>query len=42
MVHAIGGIDLPQSADKVDIAITDQTGALVRNMHLGAQPAGSG
>jgi len=35
-----GGIDLTQSADKVDIAISDQAGALVRNMQLGAQPAG--
>ena len=35
-----GGIDLAQSADKVDIAIYDQAGALVRNMHLGAQPVG--
>ena len=35
-----GGIELAQSADKVDIAIYDQAGALVRNMHLGAQPVG--
>jgi len=35
-----GGVDLAQSADKVDIAIYDQAGALVRNMKLGAQPAG--
>ncbi|HEU0189156.1 MAG TPA: flagellar hook assembly protein FlgD [Gallionella sp.] len=35
-----GGIDLAQSVDKVDIAIYDQAGALVRNMQLGAQPAG--
>ena len=35
-----GGIDLTQSVDKVDIAIYDQAGALVRNMQLGAQPVG--
>lgn len=35
-----GGIDLAQSVDKVDIAIYDQAGALVRNIQLGAQPAG--
>ena len=35
-----GGIELAQSADKVDIAIYDQAGALVRNMHLGAQAVG--
>lgn len=35
-----GGIDLKQSVDKVDIAIYDQGGALVRNIRLGAQPAG--
>ncbi|MDP1997877.1 MAG: flagellar hook assembly protein FlgD [Gallionella sp.] len=35
-----GGIELAQSADKVDLAIYDQAGALVRNMRLGAQPAG--
>lgn len=35
-----GGIDLVQSADKVEIAIYDQAGALVRNMQLGAQHAG--
>lgn len=35
-----GGIDLAQSVGKVDISIYDQAGALVRNMQLGAQPAG--
>lgn len=35
-----GGIDLAQSVDKVDIAIYDKAGALVRNMELGAQPVG--
>lgn len=38
--NGYGGIDLTQSVDKVDIAIYDQAGALVRNMQLGAQPAG--
>jgi flagellar basal-body rod modification protein FlgD len=35
-----GGVELAQSVDKVDIAIYDKSGALVRNMQLGAQPAG--
>lgn len=35
-----GGIELAQSADKVDVSIYDKAGALVRNMQLGAQPAG--
>lgn len=35
-----GGIDLAQSADKVDVAIYSQAGALVRNIKLGAQPTG--
>jgi len=35
-----GGAELVQSADKVDVAIYDQSGALVRNMQLGAQPEG--
>ena len=35
-----GGVELAQSADKVDIGIYDKTGALVRNIHLGAQPVG--
>ncbi|MDO8292817.1 MAG: flagellar hook assembly protein FlgD [Gallionella sp.] len=38
--NGYGGIDLAQSVDKVDISIYDQAGALVRNMQLGAQPAG--
>lgn len=37
---AYGGVELTQSADKVDIAIYDKAGALVRNVHLGAQQAG--
>ncbi|MBI5429603.1 MAG: flagellar hook assembly protein FlgD [Nitrosomonadales bacterium] len=37
---AFGGVDLPQSVDKVEIAIYDQAGALVRNVKLGAQPVG--
>ena len=37
---AYGGVDLAQSVDKVDIAIYDQAGVLVRNIQLGAQPAG--
>jgi flagellar basal-body rod modification protein FlgD len=35
-----GGVDIAQSVDKLDIAIYDQSGALVRSLHLGAQPAG--
>ncbi len=35
-----GGIDMAQSADRLDILIHDQAGALVRNFSLGAQPAG--
>lgn len=38
--NGYGGIDLAQSVDKVDITIHDQAGALVRNIQLGAQPAG--
>ena len=38
--NGYGGIDLTQSVDKVDIAIYDQAGVLVRNMQLGAQQAG--
>ncbi len=37
---AYGGIDLAQSVDRLDIAIYDQAGALVRNVNLGAQAAG--
>ena len=39
---AFAGFDLPQSVDKVNISINDQAGALVRNIQLGAQPAGTG
>lgn len=35
-----GGVDLAQSVDKLDVAIYDQSGALVRSLHLGAQPVG--
>ena len=35
-----GGVELAQSVDKLDIAIYDKAGALVRNMQLGAQPVG--
>ncbi len=35
-----GGVELAQSADKIDITIYDQAGALVRSISLGAQPAG--
>lgn len=38
--NGYGGIDLAQSADKVDIAIYDHAGALVHNIRLGAQKAG--
>lgn len=38
--NGYGGIDLTQSVDRVDIAIYDQAGVLVRNMQLGAQQAG--
>jgi flagellar basal-body rod modification protein FlgD len=37
---AYGGIELEQQADKVNIAIYDKAGALIRDMKLGAQPAG--
>lgn len=39
---AYGGFELTQSTDSVTIAIKDKAGALVRNMELGAQPAGMG
>lgn len=35
-----GGVELAQSVDKVEIAIKDKAGVLVRNMQLGAQPVG--
>ena len=38
--NGYGGIELAQSVDKVDIAIYDQAGSLVRNIHLGTQPVG--
>ena len=37
---AYGGVDLDQSVDRLDIAIYDKSGALVRNVNLGTQPAG--
>lgn len=37
---AYGGVDLAQSVDKLDIAIYDKAGALVRNISLGSQPVG--
>jgi len=35
-----GGVDLAQSVDKLDITINDKSGALIRNIQLGSQPAG--
>lgn len=35
-----GGIELTQSAENVEISIHDQSGALVRNINLGAQSVG--
>ena len=40
--HAIGGLDVPQNVDKVNISINDQAGTLVRTIHLGTQPVGMG
>lgn len=37
---AYGGVDLAQSVDKLNVAIYDQAGALVRNINLGTQPVG--
>lgn len=37
---AYGGVELAQSVNKLDISIYDKAGALVRNIHLGAQPTG--
>ncbi|MGC2166157.1 MAG: flagellar hook assembly protein FlgD [Gallionella sp.] len=37
---AYGGVELAQAADKVNISIHDSAGALIRDMKLGAQPAG--
>ncbi|MCK9201648.1 MAG: flagellar hook assembly protein FlgD [Gallionella sp.] len=37
---AFGGVDLAQSVDRLDIAIYDKSGAVVRNVNLGAQPVG--
>ena len=36
----LGGFELTQPADKVQVAIHDQAGALVSSIDLGAQPAG--
>jgi len=38
----LGGFELTQSADKVQVAIHDQAGALVKSIDLGAQAAGIG
>lgn len=38
---AFGGFTLPQSADVTKVSVYDQSGALVRNIDLGAQPAGT-
>lgn len=38
--RAFGGLELGQSVDGVKISIHDKSGALVRNISLGAQPAG--
>lgn len=37
---AYGGVELEQAADKLNISIYDKAGALIRDMKLGAQPAG--
>lgn len=37
---AIGGIDLPQAADKVRVSVLDDSGAVVRKLDLGNLPAG--
>ena len=37
---ALGGLSLPQAADKVVVSISDGSGLLVRKLDLGAQPAG--
>lgn len=37
---AFGGLDLGQSVDGVKISVYDKSGALVRNINLGEQPAG--
>jgi flagellar basal-body rod modification protein FlgD len=39
---AFGGFELTESADRVTIAIKDKAGALISNIDLGAQPAGTG
>lgn len=36
----VGGFELAQSVDSAQISISDSTGALVRSINLGAQPAG--
>ncbi len=35
-----GGFNLPQAVDSAKVSVYDQAGALVRNIDLGAQPAG--
>lgn len=36
----LGGVELSQSVEKLDIAIYDKAGGLVRNIQLGSQPVG--
>ncbi len=36
----LGGVELSQSVEKLDIAIYDKAGGLVRNIQLGTQPVG--
>jgi flagellar basal-body rod modification protein FlgD len=40
--NAFGGFELTQSAERVSITIKDKAGALIRDIQLGAQPAGTG
>ena len=39
---AFGGFELTEGADRVNITIKDEAGALISNIDLGAQPAGMG
>jgi flagellar basal-body rod modification protein FlgD len=38
--HATGAVELAQAADKVQVTITDASGAVVHHADLGAQPQG--
>jgi len=40
--NAFGGFELTESADRVNITIKDKAGALIRDIQLGVQPAGTG